>query len=149
MHSKEDVYNFCCAILEERIQEAQCVIDAAQHDSNSETKSSAGDKYETGRAMAQLEKERHARRKAALEDMLVNLKQIGCSPSKEWVTEGALVQTNRGMYFVSVGLGTITIDSQVYHCLSQQAPFGQALLDLEVGDDVEFRDTSHEIVHIL
>ena len=149
MHWKKEVYNFCCEILVERINEAQRAIDAAQDDSNSETKSSAGDKYETGRAMAQLEKERHARRQAALEDMLTNLRQIGCSPSKEWVTAGALVQTTRGVYFVSVGLGTITIDSQTYHCLSQQSPFGQALLDLEVGDELDFRGISHEILHIL
>lgn len=149
MHAKEAVYTHCCDILEERIHEAQRGIDVAQHDSNSETKSSAGDKYETGRAMAQLEKERHARRKAILEDMLLRLRQIGCSPSAESATEGSLVCTNRGLYFISIGLGSIVLDNQIYHCLSQYSPFGEALLELEVGDEVDFREVSHEIIRIL
>ena len=149
MHPKEVVYTHCCDILKERIREAQRGIDAAQQDSNSETKSSAGDKYETGRAMAQLEKERHARRKAMLEDMLLRLRQIGCSPSTQSATEGSMVCTNRGVYFISIGIGSIVFESQTYHCLSQDSPFGEALLDLEVGDEVDFREVSHEIVRIL
>ena len=65
--------------------------------------------------------------------------KICCQPetdwlfSVEWVTAGALVQTTR-VYFVSVGWvpSQLTIS---LHCLSQQSPFGQALLDLEVGDE--------------
>ena len=149
MHAKQELYRYCYSILEERIQQANRAMDSIQSDSNSETKSSAGDKYETGRAMAQLEKEQHAQRKAMLEDMLIRLRQIGCISSKKWVDEGSLVQTNRGMYFIAVGLGTIVLDGQSYHCLSLQSPFGQALLELEVGDDMAFRETEHEIIQIV
>ena len=149
MHTKETIYRHCCSILEHRIREANRAMDASQDDSNSETKSSAGDKYETGRAMAQLEKERHARRKATLEDMLLDLRRIGCSPSKECITEGALVQTTRGIYFLSVGLGSIELAGQTYHCLSLQSPFGQALLELEEDDEVDFREHSHQILRIM
>ena len=148
MHSKQELYRYCCSILEDRIQQANRAMDSIQDDSNSETKSSAGDKYETGRAMAQLEKEQHAQRKALLEDMLIRLRQIGCTPSKRSADEGSLVQTNRGVYFIAVGLGTIVLDGQSYHCLSLQSPFGQALLELEVGDEMTFRETDHEIVQI-
>ena len=149
MHSKEKVYAHCCTILEERIRDAESAMNTAQDDSNSETKSSAGDKYETGRAMAQLEKERHARRKATLEDMLIHLRQTGCAFSMECIVEGSLVVTNVGLYFLSVGLGSIELEGQTYHCLSLQSPFGQALLGLEEGDEVDFRGRSHEILTIL
>ena len=149
MHSKQELYRYCCSILEDRIEQANQAMDSVQDDSNSETKSSAGDKYETARAMAQLEKEQHAQRKAMIEDMLIRLRQIGCTPSEPWADEGSLVQTNRGMYFIAVGLGTIVLDGQAYHCLSLQSPFGQALFELEVGDDVAFRETDHEIVQII
>lgn len=149
MHSKQELYRYCCSILEERIQQANRAMDSVQDDSNSETKSSAGDKYETGRAMAQLEKEQHAQRKAMLEDMLIRLRHIGCNSSKPWVDEGSLVQTNHGMYFIAVGLGTIDLEGQLYHCLSLQSPFGKALFELEVGDDMTFRETEHSIVQIV
>ena len=116
----------------------------AQKDSNSETKSSAGDKYETARAMAQLEKERHARRKASLEDMLNHFMRIGCVQANESIDEGALVTTNRGMYFVSVGLGLITFEDAQYSCLSVESPFGQELLELEELDCFDFRGVTHE-----
>ena len=129
--AKQALYDHCCHLLTERIVESQASMDDVQQDSNSETKSSAGDKYETGRAMAQLEKERHARRKASLEDMLNHLRRIGCVQAKESIDEGALVTTNRGMYFVSVGLGLVTFGDAQYSCLSVESPFGQELLGLK------------------
>ena len=98
--------------------------------------------------MAQLEKERHARRKASLEDMLNHLRRIGCVQAKESIDEGALVTTNRGMYFVSVGLGLVSFGESQYSCLSVESPFGQELLDLEEGDHFDFRGVTHEIQRI-
>ena len=43
------------AQLDEKIQVALQAMKAAQESANAETKSSAGDKYETGRAMGQIE----------------------------------------------------------------------------------------------
>lgn len=146
--AKKALYDYCCLLLTERIAESQVLMEDVQQDSNSETKSSAGDKYETGRAMAQLEKERHARRKASLEDMLIHLQQISCVPPKECVEEGALVTTDRGTYFVTVGLGVIFFGDKQYNCLSIDSPFGQELLDLEIGDVFNFRGKVHEIIRI-
>ena len=145
---KKALYDHCCLLLTERIAESQASMNDAQKDSNSETKSSAGDKYETGRAMAQLEKERHARRKASLEDMLNHLKRIGCVKAKESIDEGALVTTNLGMYFVSVGLGVVTFEDAQYSCLSVESPFGQELMELEELDCFDFRGVTHEIIKI-
>jgi hypothetical protein len=55
---KQQLYAKCLVFVEQRIATAQEAIASAQRSANEETKSSAGDKYETGRAMAQLEIEK-------------------------------------------------------------------------------------------
>jgi len=55
---KKQLYSLCLAYIDERIQVANQAIQFAQDSANDETKSTAGDKYETGRAMAQLEIEK-------------------------------------------------------------------------------------------
>ena len=60
LQHKIELYNSCLAHIEDQIARANSAMANAQQDSNQQTKSSAGDKYETGRAMAQLDKERYA-----------------------------------------------------------------------------------------
>lgn len=51
-------------LISDRIAMAKSAGDNAQAAANSEDKSSAGDKYETGRAMGHLEKDMYARQQA-------------------------------------------------------------------------------------
>ena len=58
MNLKEQLYNHCLEIVEKRFEMIQTIITGIQQSLLSETKSTAGDKHETGRAMAQLEQEK-------------------------------------------------------------------------------------------
>ena len=148
MSVKETVFNHCKSVLKSRIQLAQMAVDSAQLASNTETKSSAGDKYETGRAMAQLEKERLARVLAALEDDLGSLLSVGIRPPQMSVQEGSLVYTNRGIYFIAFGLGPIKIGSHTINVISSKSPIGKLLFGLEVEDEEEFRAVTFEVTKI-
>jgi len=53
---KEQLHNLCITYVQNRMQAAEDAFRAAEQASNDDTKSSAGDKYETGRAMMQQEK---------------------------------------------------------------------------------------------
>jgi hypothetical protein len=48
---KQELLQLCHQFIEERINNCQSAIDAANNSINEETKSSAGDKYETSREM--------------------------------------------------------------------------------------------------
>ena len=50
---KQKLYNLCHAYLDNNIQNAEAVIADAREAARNETKSSAGDKYETAREMMQ------------------------------------------------------------------------------------------------
>ena len=148
MTLKERLYQHCHQLLTERVIDAQNGMLAAQKDSNSETKSSAGDKYETGRAMAQLEKERHGRRRSETLDTLYVLEGIGLVEPEKEVALGSLVQTTQGLYFISVGLGRIELDGISYNIVSAESPIGMELLGLEVDDEFVVRGREHSILSI-
>ena len=55
---KHKLYQACLEFTDTQISTLKSAIKATQQSANEETKSTAGDKYETGRAMAQLEVEK-------------------------------------------------------------------------------------------
>ena len=59
---KQHLYTLCCEYVAQRIAEATQAIADTQEAVNNETKSTAGDKYETSREMMQQEINRDAGR---------------------------------------------------------------------------------------
>ena len=57
---KKHLHERCLAIVQQRMCDAKEAMDGAQQSANQEEKSSAGDKYETGRAMAQIARDQAA-----------------------------------------------------------------------------------------
>ena len=55
---KQNIYSQCLLILNQKIEELNSALATATESANNETKSSAGDKHETARAMMQLEQEK-------------------------------------------------------------------------------------------
>jgi hypothetical protein len=58
MNIKKELYNQCFSFIENRLLTVKKTMAEIQESLLSETKSSAGDKHETGRAMLQLEREK-------------------------------------------------------------------------------------------
>jgi len=56
---KNKIVGICLAEIEKRIHTAKSAMESAEESARNETKSSAGDKFETGRAMMHLEKEKN------------------------------------------------------------------------------------------
>lgn len=70
-------------LIGQRIATANEAMTRAQEAANSEEKSSAGDKYETGRAMGHLQKDMHAR---AMAQSVKELAALNAIPSSRFVT---------------------------------------------------------------
>lgn len=148
MNRKQQLHRHCVQILQDRVQQAQEAMDAAQRDANSETKSSAGDKYETGRAMAHLDKERHTRTHASALHDLYRLQQVSVTDVCTEIEVGALVSTNRGCYYLVVGLGKVVVEEIAYQVVSPESPIGAFLLEAEVWDVENFRGQTMEIISV-
>lgn len=142
--TKQILYNHCLAYVQQRIDTATEAMRAAQESANSESKSSAGDKYETGRAMAQLERDRHAQLLADAQRMLQELQQIDLSTAAV-VRAGSLVKTGQGTFFISISAGRISLDGIDYMAVSAASPIGVALRSKRVGDTAVFNNVRYVI----
>lgn len=109
-------------------------ISGAQNSANEETKSSAGDKYETGRAMAQLEIEKNMAQLAEAKRLKQTLEQIAPDKITPLIHLGSLVLTNHGNFYVAISAGPFTIQNKSYFAISPASPIGQKLMGLRAED---------------
>ena len=149
IETKKNVWKKCVSGIEKQLKRLQESMDRAQKEANLETKSSAGDKYETNRSMMQLEKERYAIQHQRVQKMYNTLLRIDCSKEFLTVQVGALVHTSIGWFFLSVGLGKIEWKEQWIQCISIDTPIGKVLEGYEEGDIVDFRDKEIEIIGVI
>lgn len=136
----------CKKLVEGRVQSAQNELASYNAQSSEETKSSAGDKYETARAMIHLEKEKMS---IQLNESL-KLKQVldMIKPTSDNSGMGRLVITDQGRFFISVSLGLVKCEEQSYFVLSPVAPLGKLLAQAKVGSDVIFNGKTYGISQI-
>jgi transcription elongation GreA/GreB family factor len=135
---KNNLKKFGLAILRQRIVTAQEAMDQAQEAANSEEKSSAGDKYETGRAMGQLQKEMHGRQLAEYAKEMSALQAIVSDSLCDRGGPGAFVQAKEIAFFVSAGLGRQELEGIRILFVSPLAPLARALQNKKAGDSVLF-----------
>ena len=109
---------------------AEEAIREAQLSANEETKSSAGDKYETGRAMAQLEIEKNSLQRAESLKLKQVLDQIEPAGKTLRVQRGSLVHTNQGSFYIAISAGQFIIRNKIYFAISPASPIGQKLIGL-------------------
>lgn len=134
MEEKEILYQYCMDYVAQRKSRIQSEIANAQASANEETKSSAGDKYETGRAMAQLEIERNLQQLGEAEKLHQILKGINPDGTTAVVIPGALVTTTNGVFYMAISLGLITVDHKQYMIVSADSPIGKLLMGKKTGD---------------
>ena len=141
MPSKAPFHTACQVFIEQRIAAARAAMQAAQESSSSETKSSAGDKYETGREMANQERDRHAAQMQLAQQLLGQLQKINPDQLCDTVRTGALVATSLGLFYVSIGAGQLrTAEGAEFAAVSASAPLVQALAGRRAGDQTTFNN---------
>ena len=136
-------------LIKERIATAKLAIDNAQEAANNEGKSSAGDKYETGRAMGHLEKDMYARQQAENMKELELLQKVNTEIIYTNAQTGAYVKCSDHSFFIAVGLGKQQVDDQLIFFLSPYAPLAKLLLHKKAGDSFLFNKKETMILEIL
>ena len=145
---KDILFKKCQTHAATRIQTIEQTLHAIEESRNNETKSSVGDKYETGRAMMQMEEEKMKHQ--LFQAIQENKELLKIDPQKQspTVEVGSLVITNKGKYYLSIGLGKVMVEKERYYCVSIQSPIGQQLFQQEVGKAFEFNGSKMVIQDI-
>lgn len=151
---KQSLYTACLDYVRQRIDNATQAMQAAQEAANSEEKSSAGDKYETGRAMAQLERDRHAQLLAEAQRMKQELEQVDLKTAGGVVRAGNVVATSRAdggtaTFFLSISAGRLIVEGVSYMAVSVASPIGALLRGKQVGDVVRFNQLTYRVDQVL
>lgn len=146
---KHQLYALCLSSVTEKIILLQEIIRSAQLSANAETKSSMGDKYETGRAMAQLEIEKNSAQLAEALKAKDALERLSPDTIMSTAQVGSLVITNQGNYYLAVAAGRIELNGRTFYIISPASPLAQKLLGCKVSDAPAFRDKSFVIQEIL
>src|SRR5260370_6613932 len=97
---KKELHNLCINYVTERIDTAMQAINATRQAANEETKSSAGDKYETGRAMTQQETDRNQAQLNEANKLMVALNQINVNTVFKTAETASLIITNNGRFYM-------------------------------------------------
>lgn len=145
---KVALHQHCIDISKQRLAELEQIANDLKNGLTSETKSTAGDKHEVGRAMVQLQQEQTGKQLTEAQKVLQSLKAINPSRTHTTVEAGSLVDTSMGLLYIAVGLGKLSFDGKQVFVIAPTAPLTQALLGKEVGAVVSFNGRRITINHI-
>ncbi len=75
------------------------------------------------------------------------LQKITSEPSEK-VQNGALVKTNRGLFYVSASMGEIIFENQKIMTVSAESPLVKAMFGKKMGDSFTIKNINQDIEHI-
>ncbi len=110
-----------------------------------DTKSSAGDKYETGREMVRQEMDKSENMLADYRQQLEVLQLISPLDVHHKIQKGTLVYTSKMIFYLAGSFGKMDFDGQEVFVMSVKAPLAQQLLGKKQGDEVVFNRNTYEI----
>lgn len=145
---KIEYYQLCMEYVNDRIHDCKLAMDNAQEAANSNTKSSAGDKYETGRAMMQLERDKAAERLASNLKLKKVMDQIKPDQVHDTVQLGSIVRTKTTDFFISVPLGKVRNGVDKFWAISPVSPVGSLFMGKSKGDRFSFNGREYEVLDL-
>ncbi|WP_257957532.1 GreA/GreB family elongation factor [Parapedobacter tibetensis] len=138
----------CKQYVQDRITNADQAIAVASDAATDDTKSSAGDKFETTREMMQQEINRLQQLLAQARQMEQVLRNIDINIHAKQAMLGSLVETNHGAFFLSVSAGQLLVDGKTYFAVSIASPVGSLMLGKEVGEQFTLNQIEYQLVSV-
>lgn len=145
---KIQLKEYCRKMIQVRMDSFRLAMNKSQESANEETKSSAGDKYETSRAMGHLEKDMYARQLAETGKAMASMMGIDCSMVYLSVSPGSIVRFENISYFILAGMGKIEFNAKPFYVISPNAPLAHSLLGKKKDDIVSINNCMHQILEV-
>ena len=136
MFQKSDVISKLLCQLNKKLKFLNQNLESAIISRNSETKSSAGDKFETSREMAQIEIRKLETEILKVQQFIQDLKE----------NKADLIVTETEIFLISIPFGKIAINSQTVYCISNSAPITKPLLNTDISAMFNYRGVDYKVV---
>lgn len=145
---KQSVKQACIELLEQRCSNAQIAMQQAQDSANNEEKSSAGDKYETARAMGQSNRDMNARQLHEAQKDLTFLNSLNTSALHSSVTTGSVISISDTFLFIAIGLGPVKVGDITVMVVSYKSPLFEQLRHKTAGSTILFQNREQTISNV-
>ena len=146
---KQQLYLLCGQYIANREGEIKAAIAEAREAAANETKSSAGDKYETGVETIQQDIDLNISRLNELSKLKQTLERIIPEQISSTVMPGSVVRTSNGSYYIAIGAGKITADGATYYAISAESPIGEKLAGNKAGHSFDFNGKKYVIESVV
>jgi transcription elongation GreA/GreB family factor len=148
MNFKSELVEGCIRELEHKRKEILNELQELYSAIANETKSSAGDKHETSRALMQNQREQTGNRLKETEAMIGALQQIDLQNVNTVIRSGSLVTTNKGNFIISIAYGRFDTGDKAFYFISPQSPLALTMTGKKRGDQFSFSNQEYQIVDV-
>ena len=145
---KEQLYKECESYLEEKIARISHSIQDLEAALTNESKSSAGDKYETGREMINIEIHKLSTQLQQFQQLQITLEIAKRNAATDIVKMGSLVKASNANYFICIPVGEVAVEDKKVYVIGAGSPIARALIGKSVGDTFSFNSISGTIISI-
>ena len=142
---KSKLLAHCIELANSKVEALEQELSATRESATSESKSTAGDKHETGRAMMHLEQEKLHKQLAEAQAIVAELERIDASAIHTQIGLGTLVKTDKTTFLLAAGLGKVDFEGTTYFVVSTKAPIAAQFLGKSAGDKVNMNGTVYDI----
>lgn len=143
--SKEMIFEICEQKLHEKIIYLQKEMSDLMYGLENDTKSSAGDKHETARAMMQIDYEKSLRQLTDANTQMTILKKINHHTDANVISAGSLIYTNHGAIFIAISLGKIKIEQHDVMVISPQSPLALKFMQAKKSSTISMNGIDYII----
>lgn len=148
MINKIAMQQYCLNLVAEKLKSTKEEMNLTKEASFEETKSSAGDKFETGREMMQQEADKFARQIEELNKIYRLIDSLNLNKTSEKIEAGSIVKTNQNVFFISASLGMVEFEGEKLMLISAISPIASALLNKKAGDQLTFNGRTYIVEEV-
>ncbi len=145
---KKQLYSFCVDYVESKLTNLQSTLASAREAVSDDSKSTAGDKHETGRAMAQLEQEKLSSQFVEAEKLQQLLSKLNPDQINNNIGLGSIVYTTTGNYFIAISAGKVEFENKLFYIVSPSSPIGVALINSSAKSSLVFNGNTIQILSV-
>lgn len=135
-------------LLLSKQRDFQAMVADLQEGLANETKSSAGDKYETSRAMSQQELDKINMQLQEISRQLALIPHLETVSGSAVIQNGTIVETNKGFFFIGLPLGSLPTSEGTVFCIGATAPLAQQLIGKNKGAQVTLNGNRFDVLKI-
>jgi hypothetical protein len=144
---KQKLIEKCLHILNERAENAKKAMEELQQSANEY--GLPKDRYDSFRAQVLRKRDLFAEQYQNTLEEIGLIKKIDPEKKAQNIEFGSVVITNKQKLFVSVSLGKIELENEVYYPISAKVPIYKAIQNKKAGEKFEFNGNKFEIFDLL